>query len=72
MTPLTYLPDNRVMCPQCRVTYRVGQSRGTRAMCEVPGCKRLFQHGVSSWDRKKNPNPIRMYIDPADMEAGLA
>ena len=67
MTPLTHLPDNRVMCPQCRVTFRLGWTRftGEWARCSEKKCKRRFWHGGSL-------DQVRMHIDPADMEAGLA
>ncbi len=67
MTPLTHLPDSRVQCPTCTVTYNIGEplEYAQHCMCEVPGCKRLFQQGGKR-------GSVIMNVRPADMEAGLA
>lgn len=71
MTPLQHIDASHVRCPQCRVGYRVTRAHGKaeRCMCEVPGCKRLYQTRESHNSRRF---PLRMYIDPADIERGLA
>jgi hypothetical protein len=75
MTPLTTIDATHVRCPQCRVMFRTEPpvQKLLPSQCSEPGCKRRFRDCKrADKSRKIRSAPVIMYIDPADIERGVA